>query len=188
MLYIYISTLNSEHDKNTMTKIYENHRYALLSVAMKILNNQTLAEDAVHETFVSIINHKEKYFNLDFRETRAACVYIVKNKCIDIIRKQNRYTDEDFIGLENELKSSDIPVEEQVIISSEYKSLQNALNTLDVISQQVLFLKYYFDKSYIEIANELGITAKDVDNIMYYTKKKLKDRLKKLRWINEYCR
>ncbi|WP_026476233.1 RNA polymerase sigma factor [Alkaliphilus transvaalensis] len=181
MLSIYISMLNNEYDKNTLTKIYEEHRHALLAVAMKILNNRTLAEDAVHEAFVSIINHKEKYLYLDYRKTRASCVYIVKNKCIDIIRKQKRYSDEDFDELQNELKSSDMPVEEQVIMSSEYKSLQNAVKTLNVISQQVLLLKYYLDKSYIEIANELGITPKEVDNIMYYSKKKLINDLMKAR-------
>ena len=65
MLSFYLSMLDSEQEREKMAEIYENHRYPLLMYAMKILKNQELAEDAVHTTFIAIIEQKEKYFSLD---------------------------------------------------------------------------------------------------------------------------
>lgn len=39
--------------------IYEEHKYALLNYAMTIIRNQGMAEDAVHNAFISIIQKKK---------------------------------------------------------------------------------------------------------------------------------
>lgn len=94
MLAFYISMLETEQDRDKMAEIYEEHRYALLKYALKITShNQEMAEDAVHNAFISIINEKEKYFHLDSRDFRCLAVIIVKNKCIDLLRKEKRYVD-----------------------------------------------------------------------------------------------
>ncbi len=84
MLAFYISMLETEQERDKMTEIYEEHRHALLKYALKITrHNQAMAEDAVHNAFISIIKDKEKYFHLDSRDFRFSSVIIVKNKCIE---------------------------------------------------------------------------------------------------------
>ena len=70
LLSIYISMLDTEQERQKMTDLYEEHKYALLNYAMTILRNQDMAEDAVHNAFISIIKKKEKYLNLDCRDFR----------------------------------------------------------------------------------------------------------------------
>lgn len=55
------------------------------------MKNQDMAEEAVHNAFISIIQKKEKYLILDCRDFRRSAVIIVRNKCIDILRKQKPF-------------------------------------------------------------------------------------------------
>ena len=59
---IYLSMLDTEQERKKMTDIYEEHKYALLNYAMTIIRNQDMAEEAVHNAFISIIQ-KKKIFN-----------------------------------------------------------------------------------------------------------------------------
>lgn len=48
------------------------------------MKNQDMAEEAVHNAFISIIQKKEKYLILDCRDFRRSTVIIVRIKFIDI--------------------------------------------------------------------------------------------------------
>ena len=58
MLAFYISTLDTEKERNRMTALYEEHKNALYKYALKFLKNKELAEDAVHNAFISILELK----------------------------------------------------------------------------------------------------------------------------------
>ena len=48
--------LETEQERHKMTEIYEEHKHALLLYALKVTGyNQAMAEDAVHNAFISII-------------------------------------------------------------------------------------------------------------------------------------
>ena len=110
MLALYISMLETGHERNKMTELYEEHRYALLMYALKVTNNnQAMAEDAVHNAFLSIIKEKENIYiwTADFR---ALSVIIVRNKCIDLLRKEKPYADITMDELEIYLESKENPL------------------------------------------------------------------------------
>lgn len=175
MLTFYICMLETEQEQNKMVEIYEEHRRALLSYALKILNyNQEMAEDAVHNAFISIINEKQKYVHLDSRDFRYLAVIIVKNKCIDMLRKVKRYVDISMDKLEIFLESNEKPIDEQVIISSEYAAIRRHMSSIDEISKQVLLMKYILGMSYKEIGETLGMTPKHVDTRIYRAKEKVR--------------
>ena len=178
MLAIYISMLETEQEKKKMTEIYEEHKHALLLYALKILKNQEQAEDAVHNAFLAVIEQKDKYFNLDCRDFRFSAVIIVRNKCIDILRKQKRYADTPLDEMEYFIESNDIPVDEQAVASSEYEAIRRHLNAIDEISRQVLIMKYYHGMSYKEIGEKLGMTPKHIDTRIMRAKEKVRKLIK----------
>lgn len=167
--------LETEQERDKMAEIYEEHRHALLKYALKITShNQEMAEDAVHNAFISIINEKEKYFHLDSRDFRYLAVIIVKNKCIDLLRKERRYVDISMDELEIFLESNEKPIDEQVIISSEYAAIRRHMSSIDEISKQVLLMKYVLGMSYKEIGETLSMTPKHVDTRIYRAKEKVR--------------
>ena len=170
--------LDTENERNKMTEIYEEHKNALYKYALKILQNQELAEDAVHNSFISIIEHKEKYFNLTGRDFLSSAVIIVRNKCFDILRKKKPYDETPIEDFENYLESEDLPLDEQAIISSEYAIMWKHLNSIDEISRQVLIMKYYHGMSYNEIGEKLNMTPKHVDTKIMRAKEKVRKLMK----------
>ncbi len=175
LLTIYINMLETEQERNKMTEIYEEHRHALLLYALKVTgNNQAMAEDAVHNAFLSIINNKEKYFNLGSRDFRFSAVIIVRNKCIDLLRKEKPYADISMDDLEIFLESKEKPIEEQAIISAEYAAIRKHMSVIDEISRQILIMKYILGMSYKEIGEKLNMTPKHIETRIWRAKEKVR--------------
>lgn len=180
MLIFYIAMLETEQERKKMADIYEEHKHALLMYALKITGyNQAMAEDAVHNAFISIIKEKEKYFYLDSRDFRFSAVIIVRNKCIDLLRKEKPYADIPMDELEIFLESDDKPLDEQAIISSEYASIRRHMASIDEISRQVLIMKYVLGMSYKEIGVKLNMTPKHVDTRILRAKEKVRKLVEK---------
>ncbi|MFA7412411.1 MAG: RNA polymerase sigma factor [Tissierellaceae bacterium] len=171
--------LDTEEEKQRMTDLYEDHKNALFYYAMKIMRNQDMAEDAVHNAFISIIEKKEKYLKLSCKDFRRSAVIIVRNKCIDILRKQKPYANKSIEELEIYLESDEIPVEDQVVFESEYELIRKYLNSIDEISKQVLLMKYILNMSYKEIGKELNMTPKHVDARIMRAKGKVRKLIEK---------
>lgn len=172
--------LETEQEKKKMTEIYEGHKHALLLYALKVTgNNQAMAEDAVHNAFISIIKEKEKYLSLDCRDFRRSSVIIVRNKCIDLLRKEKPYANINMDDLEIFLESNDKTVEEQVIVSSEYAAIRKHMESIDEISRQILIMKYVLGMSYKEIGERLTMTPKHVDTRISRAKAKVRKLVEK---------
>ena len=174
MLMIYMSMLDNEHEQQQLTSYYNEFSPYCIHLATLVLGNETWAEDAVHEAFLSVMYHKEKYFALDRRDFRKKLVIIVKNKCIDILRKNKKISSESFEEIEFSISSDDPPIDIQVINKEEFQRMSNYLMQIDEISRLVLILKYAEGLSYKEIGAELGMTPKHVDTRIYRAKEKLR--------------
>lgn len=166
--------LGSNNEKDKMAEIYEKYKLKFLKVALNITHNQELAEDAVHNTFAAIIEQKEKYFNLDGSDFLFSTILIVRNKCIDLLRKEKLYSNISMDELEIYLSTEDPSVEEQIILSSEYEALWKYLGMIDEISRQILIMKYEQEFSYKEIGEKLGMTSSHVQTRIFRAKEKLR--------------
>jgi len=174
MLMIYMSMLDNEHEQQQFTSFYNEYRYECLHLAQMVLQNEMWAEDAVQEAFLSIINHKEKYLSLDRRDFRKKIVIIVKNKCIDILRKNKKVSNASFDDIEYELSSDETPIDIQVINKDNFQHMTDYLEKIDSISRTVLLMKYIEGLSYKEIGEKLGMTPKHVDTRIFRAKEKLR--------------
>lgn len=180
MLSFYIAMLETEQEKKRMSEVYEEHKHALLLYALKVTgNNQIMAEDAVHNAFVSIIKEKDKYLHLDSKNFRFVSVIIVRNKCIDLLRKEKRYADIPIEELEIYLESDEKSVEEQVVISSEYELVRRHMASIDEISRQVLVMKYSLGMSYKEIGESLNIASESIGIRISRAKEKVRKLVEK---------
>ncbi len=75
----------NEKEKTKIEQIYSQYYKLLLYIAMEMLHDQIIAEDAVHEAFVKIIKNIGK-INLDKpKETKRYIVVIIERTCLDIL-------------------------------------------------------------------------------------------------------
>ena len=160
-----------------MAEIYEEYEPMMLHYAKSIMKHSESAEDAVHNAFLAIIKHKDTLFLLSRMDLRARIVIMVKNKCIDLLRQQNKIIYEPLDDVEYMLESKDTPIEDQIILNDEYETLLNHIGKLDEVSRLILEMKYILGMSYKEIGTELGMTPGYVDTKIQRAKKKARKML-----------
>jgi RNA polymerase sigma-70 factor (ECF subfamily) len=178
MLAVYLSILDTEQEKHKMSELYEANKAIMLRYAVKITQNQAMAEDAVHNAFLSVIKHKDKYLSLSNEDFLTRTIIIVKCKCIDIIRRNNSLAKFELDCEEHADDSQELPALEKIMASEAYERIRRQLDLLDEISKLVLEMKYLLGKTYKEIGDELDLTPKHVETRIRRAKSKVRKSLK----------
>ena len=133
------------------------------------VNNISLAEDIMEDTFMELIVHKHR-----FRGESSVKTYlftIARNKSLNYIKKNKRYED-----LNNDIE--DIKRLEDVIIKTEMqKNIQRALGNIKSDYSVVLKLLYFEDMSYDEIGHIIKKSSRQIKNLAYRARLALKEEL-----------
>ena len=176
-MLIYLSILENEEDKQSFQQIYEENHLKMYHVAFHILNHQMDAENVVHDAFLKLAEHFEKYRKLPQKEMTALCVHITKNKAIDIVRRVSHLSREEVENLvlvdEQRERQPQVYLEQ----TEEQKQIRSILEKLPEILKITLELKYYYEFNNREIAQTLGVTTKTVEMRLYRGKIKLRELL-----------
>jgi RNA polymerase sigma-70 factor (ECF subfamily) len=100
----------------------------------------------------------------------------VKSRAINILKKGNRIHDKPIEEWEDELEfeSADTPVDEQVIDQIGYDRLVALISRLCESQRNIFEMRYVQFFTNDEIAEELGVDAKTVENRLYKAKLKLR--------------
>ena len=176
VLFIYMAALDTESERFTMTMLYDGHKNRLLNIAYKILNDQVMAEDAVHNTFVAAIKEKETVFILKDVEFMKWSTTVVKNKCIDILRLTGRLQEVPLDGFDEALHTANDAVEAKVIHKDIYERLIAYIDEMDVVNRQIFILWHVHGTSYQRIADTLGFTLPQITSRIARIKARLKRR------------
>lgn len=140
----------------------------LLVVARKYLKDKSLAEDAVSEAYISVFKNIESF---NEKQNGYNWLYtIVKCKAYNINALTHNYDEL------NENMEYEIDIFEDSIIKSD---ISKALSILEKEERNLVFLRFFEDKTYAEIASIKKISApmvhKSIKKIMKKMKKILKD-------------
>ena len=86
-MLIYLQMLDTVEARDKFTSIYLIYRDTLYYTAMSILHNQEDAEDAVHQSFLAILQNIDKFPVVESDSVKAYYMTITVHKAIDIIRE-----------------------------------------------------------------------------------------------------
>jgi RNA polymerase sigma-70 factor (ECF subfamily) len=170
MFYFYLSMLETENEKQTFAQIYEETRHACYHVAVSITKNAAMAEDAVHNAFLSVIENKEKIFSMPCGKRKSLIVIITKHKAIDLTRKKDNQFSSEEIEIADDFDLCDIFESQEG-----YAYLINCIKTLPEKYKTVFYLRYVKDMNNMEIAALLGITNKAVSTRLARAKQMLRE-------------
>lgn len=87
-MFQYLLLLESEEERKFFAAIYEKYRTEMFYTAYRILHNPPDAEDMVHETFLSLINHIEKLMNSEPHKLWYYINTAVKRKCYNLCKRR----------------------------------------------------------------------------------------------------
>ncbi len=131
-----------------LAQLYKRYTNLIYGVCLKYLKNSQDAEDAYMSVFEKLIKKVRQH---DITNFKSWLHVVVKNHCLEIIRKQKKNLT---ISYDQELVQNEPfvhPFEESPTEESE-KKLRNCLQQLELQQLEAIQLFYYQNKSYKEIA------------------------------------
>lgn len=167
MLIYYLQMIESEEDKTKFEQIYINYNRLMFYIAKDILKNEEDAWDAVHNSFLSIVDKMDRIHDTKCNETKAFLMIIVKNKAIDIYRRKNKIQFVELVENDDYYCIADPEIPEDC----EY----SVLSKLKPFVRDVLILKYGYEYSNDEVAQMLNSTPEAVRKAAWRARKKLKE-------------
>ena len=87
MLYIYLAMMDDDMQRSKFEFIYHTYYGMMYKIAYELIQDPRLAEDAVHETMVAIIEDIDTIRMDNSKELKSYLYLVTKSKTIDFIRK-----------------------------------------------------------------------------------------------------
>ena len=139
----------------------------MLSVALSVLHNRVLAEDAVQDAFVKIVDNASR-FNAGTNGYAWICK-ITQNCALNVLRRERRHRAENIDDCFFLADPSD-----PFGLSENTVTLQNALSVLDETEKKVVYQKYFMDFTVRDIAASLGMSKSTVQRTLDRAENKLR--------------
>ena len=149
--------IDNSDDRIKFEKVYNSFKNIMLNRAYEIIKERQLAEDAVHNAFLKIINNLPKIYDADSNETKWYVIVIVTNEAKKIYNKENKILKEELMDMESDFNLEAI-VEEKNIV----EKVKKEIGLLPEIYRDTMSLKYYNDLSNKEISSVLSIPISTV--------------------------
>lgn len=153
MLLFYLSLLDTEEEKTKFSLIYEKYKGVMKYVAWRILGDEGIAEDAVQEAFIKIIDNFKEIDEIDSNKTEHFCVIIVRNVSLDFIKKEKKIKLLDIDEIYDARVSSN-----NIEISLSVREIYERIKLLPEIYRDIIELEIYYGADAKEIARLLGIS------------------------------
>ncbi|MCM1314146.1 MAG: sigma-70 family RNA polymerase sigma factor [Prevotella sp.] len=162
-------------DSDKIKAIYELYEQPMYRIAFAVLRNPELAEDAVSDAFVRIIDRLKKIKTPESERTKAYIVKIIKSTSINIYRKNKRTLTRETVIDDSVLQISDSSqnIEENVMARMENQNRRNLFNRLDETDRTIITLRYGNDLSWKEVAERTSMTESTARKRFERAKKKL---------------
>ena len=124
----------------------------LYRIAFHILEQQDEAEDAVQETFLKLWEMRGKLD--DVESAKAYSIRILKNECLDRLRKAKKSVPADQVLVREPIS----PTDEQIDARRRLEKVLGAIKSLPDSQKQVLLLRTVEGLSYEEISKKMGMS------------------------------
>jgi RNA polymerase sigma-70 factor (ECF subfamily) len=165
------------HDAEALGEIYHRYCRRVFGLCRYMLNSRESAEDATSEVFLKLQHSIESYdASIPFPRW---LLRVAGNQCIDVLRRRQRGVK---VFVEDERAVVDAATPEPsplgaVISAEERANVRDAMGRLPENYRLPLFLRYYGELTYDEIAQQLDVDRNNVAALIFRAKKELRRRL-----------
>ncbi len=163
-------------DDEGLTLIIKDYKDGLILYLNGYVNNIYVAEEIMEETFFKLAVKKPKF---NEKSSFKTWLYTIgRNVAIDYTRRNSKFSMSSIEDMENFLKDeTDL---ESIYIKNERKIIvHKAMSSLKPEYRQVLWLCFFEEFTNEEIAQIMGKTKRQIENLVYRSKQSLKSLLDK---------
>ena len=152
-------------DEEALGELYDRFGRVAYGLALRILRDAALAEDAVQEAFLQVWRGADGY-----RPERAKAstwvLTFVHRRAVDLVRREERRRAEP-LAEEASVAEAAEPTEEAAWLRFERERVQAALKQLPDNQREALELAYYGGFSQSELAERLGVPLGTIKSRMF---------------------
>jgi RNA polymerase sigma factor (sigma-70 family) len=149
-----------EGDRNSFQTLYFTYFNSLYEYGVRLTSNRELVQDCIHDLFVKLWNNKSNLGNIT--AVRSYLLVALKTTVYNKLKQNSRtvateINDRHPFEMVFSVESDFIKKETR---SGQAKKLVEALNQLTARQKEVIYLRYFEEMDYEEIAAIMGITVK----------------------------
>lgn len=163
-------------DQDAFAELVYMFQDAVYNLCYRMLYDSAEAEDAAQEAFLRAYLNLARYDTA--RSFKTWLLSIASNHCIDRLRRRRMKWLSIDDPLPNLTLREDTPEPEDVTISHERsRAIQNLLHQLPPDYRAAVVLRYWYDYSYVEIADILDTTESAIKSRLFRARQMLADKL-----------
>jgi RNA polymerase sigma-70 factor (ECF subfamily) len=159
-------------DDGSFEQVFREFFTPLMKFSLKILENEDDAREVVHQVFVNLWERREET-DLS-RSLKSYLFTAVHNRSLNVIRDRKKFSDEEVPE-----QSGPWDVSEQIEAMELEQRIMEALEELPDKCRQVFEMNRFQGLKYQEVASQLNISVKTVENQMSKALKMLREKLMK---------
>ena len=148
-----VVALAARSDDVAFAELYDRYGRVAYRLALRVLRDEALAEDAVQEAFLAIW-HGASRFIPERGRASAWILTLVHRRAVDLVRREDRRRAEPFEDID--VAASEGSAEDVAWLRLERERVQTALRRLPDPQREALELAYYGGFTQSELAERLG--------------------------------
>jgi RNA polymerase sigma factor (sigma-70 family) len=152
-------------DENALGELYDRIGRIAFGLAVRILRDEQLAEDAVQEGFLAVWRSAAG-FRADRAKARTWILTLVHRRAVDLVRREERRRAEPLSDDAASVPSGQ-PTDEAAWLRFERERVQAALRQLPDVQREAIELAYYGGFSQSELAERLGVPLGTIKSRMF---------------------
>jgi RNA polymerase sigma-70 factor (ECF subfamily) len=168
-----LPALVARGDESALAELYDRFGRVAYGLALRIVRDQTLAEDAVQDAFLAAWRTAVS-FDPGRGKASTWLLTLVHRRAVDVVRREERRRTE---ALDAEPLAGGESTDETAEVREERRRVQAALAQLPPDQRQALELAYYGGLSQSELAERLGVPLGTVKSRMFAALARLRDLL-----------
>jgi RNA polymerase sigma factor (sigma-70 family) len=153
-------------DEDALGELYDRMGRIAYGLAVRILRDDRLAEDAVQEAFLAVWRSAVG-FRADRAKASTWILTLVHRRAVDLVRREERRRTEPLDEEAGRLQDASEPTDEAAWLRFERERVQTALKQLPDVQREAIELAYYGGFSQSQLAERLGVPLGTIKSRMF---------------------
>ena len=160
-----------------LAELYDRYGKVAYGLAYRVLQNSSLAEDAVQEAFLTVWRTAGTYIR-ERGKPSTWLLTVVHRRAVDIVRREQRRRGPPPAEVPAATAASTLTAEEEAVLRDRRRAVQQALGQLPADQREALELAYYGGLTQSQLASQLGVPLGTVKSRMFAGLRRLGDLLR----------
>jgi len=165
--------LVAHEDEAALAELYDRYGRVAYGLALRIVRDQALAEDAVQEAFLTVWRTAAS-FRAERAKPSTWILTLAHRRAVDVVRREERRRAAPLETVE-EPEGTGLATDEEIELADRRRLVQEALRQLPADQREALELAYYGGLTQSELAERLSVPLGTIKSRMFTGLRRLRD-------------